>query len=53
MDKKLLEDTAAFADGADFILDMALLEKIADQEQIYIDQQLSALLKELLKNAGQ
>jgi len=44
---------AAFADDADNVSDIVLLEKIADQEQIYIDQQLSALLKELLKDAGQ
>ncbi len=44
---------AAYADDADNVSDIVLLEKIADQEQIYIDQQMSALLKELLKNVGQ
>ena len=44
---------AAFADDADNISEIALLEKISAQEQIYINRQLSALLKELLKNAGQ
>ena len=39
---------AAFADDADFTSDMALLEKISEQEQICIEQELPALIKELL-----
>lgn len=43
---------AAFADDADNVSDIVLLEKIADQEQIYIEQQLSALLKGLLEDTA-